>query len=55
MFVKVREPLQIPGTVLSPGIYLLRLLDRGADCNLAGIFNEDETELVATFTAVLDH
>ena len=50
MLVKLTAPLQIAGTVVPPGIYVLRTLDRGADCNLAEIFNEDETELVATFT-----
>jgi hypothetical protein len=55
MFVTVREPLQIPGMVLSPGTYLLRPLDPGSDCNLFQIFNEDQTELVATFTTALDH
>jgi hypothetical protein len=35
-------------------MYYYRLTG-GADCNLAGIFNEDETELVAAFTTVLDH
>jgi hypothetical protein len=55
MLVRSTAPLQIAGTVLAPGIYVLRALDRGADCNPAGIFNEDETELVATFTSVLNH
>jgi len=53
--VRLRAPLQIPGSVLSPGIYVLRALEGGADCSLAGIFNENETELVTTVTTVLDH
>lgn len=50
MFVEVREPLPIPGTVLAPGKYVFRPPDRGTGCNLVQIFNEHKTELVATFT-----
>jgi hypothetical protein len=50
MFVQLREPLQMPGTVLAPGIYVFRRLERGARCDLIQIFNEDQTEMVATLT-----
>jgi hypothetical protein len=55
MFVNLRESLRLPGTVLAPGRYVFRPLDGGANCNLIQIFNEDQTELVATFNTVLDH
>jgi hypothetical protein len=54
IFVKVREPLQIPGGVLPPGIYVFRPFDVGADCDLVQILNEDQTELIATFTTAPD-
>jgi hypothetical protein len=55
MFVQLREPLRMPGTVLAPGTYVFRPLDRGANCNRVQIFNEDQTKLLATLTAALDH
>jgi len=55
MFVHLREPLRMPGTVLAPGRYVLRPLHEGADCNFVQIFNEDQTEMVATLTTVSDH
>ncbi|MGA9057131.1 MAG: hypothetical protein WB763_11530 [Terriglobia bacterium] len=50
--VSIREPMKISGTVLSSGRYVFRLLDPGAERDHVQIFNEDQTRLVATFTAV---
>jgi hypothetical protein len=54
MGVTLREAMKIPGTVLSPGRYVFRLQDVGADRNVVEIFKEDSTELVATYPAVPD-
>ena len=52
--VTIREPMKIPGTVLSSGRYVFRLPHPEAERDLVQIFNEDQTRLVATFTAVPD-
>ncbi len=49
IYVTLREPLCIPGTVLPPGKYLFRLLDGRADRSLVQIFNQDQTKVVGTF------
>lgn len=55
MFVKVDEPLRIGGRALPPGTYVLRLSDASENCNSAQIFNEDQTELIATISTALEH
>ena len=55
MYVKVREPLRIATVVLPPGIYILRPCGGGADCTITQVLNEDQTELIATFSTELDH
>ena len=55
MFVTIRAPIKISGTVLLPGRYAFRPLNPGAERTLVQIFNEDLTRLVATFPAVSDN
>ncbi len=55
MFVKVTEPLRIGRSALPPGTYVLRLSDAGENSNSAQIFNEDQTELIATISTALEH
>ena len=43
--------IQIQGTVLEPGEYVLKLLDSQADRRILQIFNVDETELETTILA----
>ena len=55
MLVKVKAPLRIDSRALPPGTYVLRPSDAGGDCNIAQILNEDQTELIATFSAAFDN
>jgi hypothetical protein len=48
MFVTIREPMKISGTVLLPDRYVFRLLDPGTESNIVQIFNKDQTRLIAT-------
>ena len=54
MFVHLREPLRMPGTVLAPGRYVFRPLDGGTNCDFVQILSEDQTELLATVATVTD-
>ena len=49
MVVRLRSPLTVSGTVLSPGTYVLQRRESQPGINLIKIFNEDETRLLATF------
>ncbi len=42
------EPIQIPGQVLAPGMYVFRLADLDGTRNIVQIFNSDRTVLYAT-------
>ena len=55
MFVKVKEPLRIGRRTLPPGTYVLRPSDVAGDSTSAQILNEDQTQLIATFSAALDN
>lgn len=52
MVVTISEPMKLSGTVLSPGKYAFRMTDPGAGHNFVQIFNEDQTQLMATLTSV---
>src|SRR5689334_20890934 len=41
----VNEPIQVPGKVLMPGKYVVKLFDSLSNRNIVQIFNEDETEV----------
>jgi hypothetical protein len=43
--------VQIQGTVLEPGEYVLKLLDSQADRHILQVFNADETKLETTILA----
>ena len=55
MIVKVNEPLRIGRSALPPGTYVLRPSDAGENCTSAQILNEDQTKLIATISAALEH
>jgi len=55
MLVKLKEPLKIGPRTLPPGTYVFRLSNAGGDCNSAQILNQDQTELIATFSTTLDN
>jgi hypothetical protein len=46
------QTLQVPGKVLPPGKYVIRLLNSVSNRNIVQIFNEDETEVLATILAI---
>jgi hypothetical protein len=50
--VTLNAPIEVRGTVLSPGTYVFKLLDSGADRNIVQIYNADETHLVTELSAV---
>jgi hypothetical protein len=52
IFLTIGEPLKMRETVLLPGRYAFRPLDPEAERTSVQIFNEDQTMLVATLTAV---
>ena len=45
-------PVQVPGRILQPGTYVFELFDSNADRQRVEIFNQDETQLLATMVAV---
>jgi len=48
----VNEPIQIPGKVLQPGKYVMKLMDSPSDRHIVQIFNGDETQIVTTVLAL---
>jgi hypothetical protein len=48
------QPVEVPGTVLSPGTYLFRLMDSPSDRDIVEIFNADGTHLYTTVMAIPD-
>ncbi len=50
--ITVNEPLALPGTVLQPGKYVLKLMDSPAERHIVQVFNQDETQLIDTVMAI---
>src|ERR1700730_6018943 len=50
--VTFSEAVQVPGAVLQPGTYILKLADSQANRHVVQIFNEDHTALVTTVLAI---
>jgi len=48
----INEPVQVPGKVLEPGTYVLKLLDSPSDRHIVQIFNKDESQLQTTILAI---
>jgi len=48
----VNEPIQVPGKVLVPGVYVVKLLDSPSDRHIVQIFNADETAIQTTILAI---
>ena len=48
----VNEPIQVPGKVLSPGKYVMRLMDSPSQRHIVQIFNEREDQLQTTILAI---
>jgi hypothetical protein len=49
-----RDPVEIPGQVLSAGTYVFKLADSRSDRNIVQVFSEDEKHLYGTFLAISD-
>jgi len=47
----VRETIQIPGAMLTPGKYVFRLMDSSSDRHIVQVFNEDQDHILATILA----
>src|SRR6202035_5201157 len=50
----VNEPTEIPGTVLQPGAYIVKVMDYQDEKTIVQFLNEDETKVIATVLAMRD-
>ncbi|HYO79872.1 MAG TPA: hypothetical protein VES20_00600 [Bryobacteraceae bacterium] len=50
--ITVGEPIQVPGKVLQPGKYVMRLMDSPSNRHIVQIFNEREDQLQTTVLAI---
>jgi hypothetical protein len=48
----VNEPVQVPGKVLQPGKYVMKLMDSPSNRHIVQIFNEREDQLQTTVLAI---
>ena len=48
----VNEQIQIPGSVLQPGEYVMKLADSQSNRHIVQVFNKDETQLITTILAI---
>ena len=48
----IKEPIQVPGAVLQPGTYVMKLVESLADRHIVRIMNEQEDEVITTFIAI---
>src|SRR5262249_142474 len=53
--LSTEDQVEFPGLVLEPGTYVVRLREAGEKRSLVEILNKDETQVLATVTAVPDH
>src|SRR5713226_10339933 len=48
----VNEPLEIPGHVLQPGKYTMKLMDSQSNRHIVQVFNEEGTQIITTILAI---
>lgn len=48
----VNEAIQVPGAVLQPGTYVMKLMDSIANRHVVQVFNEDQSKLITTVLAL---
>jgi hypothetical protein len=53
--VTFRDAVEIPGQVLPAGTYVFRLANSVSDRHIVQIWNEDQTQMLATILALPDH
>jgi hypothetical protein len=51
-YLNVNEAIQIPGAVLQPGRYVMRLMDSPSNRHIVQVFNEREDKLITTVLAI---
>jgi hypothetical protein len=51
-YITVGEPIQVPGKVLQPGKYVMKLLESPSNRHIVQIFNEREDQLQTTVLAI---
>lgn len=51
-YLTVNETIQVPGAVLAPGKYVIKLQDSMANRNIVQVFNEREDEILTTVLAI---
>jgi len=51
-YITVNEAIQVPGKVLQPGRYVMKLLDSQSNRHIVQIFNEREDQLQTTVLAI---
>jgi hypothetical protein len=50
--ISINNPVQIPGAVLNPGKYVFKLADSPSNRHIVQVFNEDESNVIATVLAI---
>jgi hypothetical protein len=50
--ITINEPIQVPGKVLQPGKYVMKLLDSVANRHVVQVFNEREDQIQTTILAI---
>lgn len=50
--ITVKEPMRIPTLVLQPGKYVMKLADSNANRHIVQVFNEDQSQILATILAI---
>jgi len=50
--IKIDQSIDVQGTVLPPGTYVMKLLGSPADRRTVQIFDDDDNHLIATFLAI---
>jgi hypothetical protein len=53
--VTFNDAIQIPGQVLPPGTYVFKLANFVSDRHVVQVWNEDESQLLATILAIPDY
>jgi len=48
----INEPLMVPGKLLEPGEYVLKLADSQSNRHIVQVFNKDESEVLTTILAI---
>src|SRR5262245_3037724 len=53
--LSVDDQVELPGVVLEPGSYVIRLREAGERRSFVEVLNKEETQVLATIVAVPDH